>query len=77
MVRIGESSLLNFEMTGGSTSRGKRLSTVATRSRTSCAATSMSRFKLNVAMTNEVPWPDTERSSSIPSHRVDDLFDRL
>ena len=67
MVKIGESSLSNFAMTGGSISGGKRFSTVATRSRTSCAAESMSRFKLNVAMTAEVPCPEIERSSSMPS----------
>ena len=66
MVNIGGSSLLNFVMTGGSVSDGRRLSTVATRSRTSWAAESMSRLKLNVAMTNEVPCPEIERSSSMP-----------
>ncbi len=65
----GELSLLNFWTTGGRSraSSGRRLMTVATRSRTSCAAVSRSRSSLKVAMTSDVPGPETERSSSMPS----------
>ncbi len=67
IVMIGELSLLNFWTTGGSTSSGSERTTVATRSRTSCAAVSRSRSSLKVAMTSDVPGPETERSSSMPS----------
>ena len=40
---------------------------VATRSRTSWAAVSMSRLRLKVTITTEVPGPEIDRSSSIPS----------
>ena len=67
MVRTGAESLSCLLTIGGCTSGGRSRTTVATRSRTSCAATSMSRSRLKVAMTNETPEPDTERSSLIPS----------
>jgi hypothetical protein len=69
MVMTGALSLLNFWTTGGRrrASSGSRLMTVETRSRTSCAAVSRLRSSLKVAMTNEVPGPETERSSSMPS----------
>ena len=52
-------------------------STAAMRSRTSCVAASMSRSSLKVAMTMELPAPETDRSSSRPCDRVDGLLDRL
>src|SRR5689334_23056590 len=54
-------------MIGGSASGGRSRSTLPTRSRTSCAAASMSRSRLNVIITNEEPWPEIERSWSMPS----------
>src|SRR3954451_5251411 len=63
----GELSLLNFETTGGCTSSGSLRTTPAMRSRMSCAALSMSRLRLKVAITNEVLPEEIERSSSMPS----------
>ncbi len=62
MVITGVLSLLNLDTTGGFASGGRSRTTVLTRSRTSCAAVSMSRLRLNVAITNEVPCPETERN---------------
>ena len=67
MVRTGDESLSCLLMTGGRTSTGRSMRIAETRSRTSCAADSMSRSSLNVVMTSETPGPDTERSSSMPS----------
>ena len=67
IVITGVVSLLNFEMTGGRVSGGRSRTIVATRSRMSCAAVSMSRFKLNVAMTKEFPWPETDRPLQHPN----------
>ena len=55
---------------GGSMSSGSRRSTDETRSRTSCAATSMSRLRLNVTFSIDWPGADTERSSLMPSTRL-------
>jgi hypothetical protein len=41
--------------------------TLATRSRTSCVAASMSRLNSNVTMTNEAPGPLIERNSLMPA----------
>jgi hypothetical protein len=57
-------------MSGGSTSFGNCRTTVATRSRTSCAAVSMSRSRLKVTRTIDWPVDDTERSSLMPSTRL-------
>src|SRR6185436_17246361 len=54
-------------MTGGVASSGSCRPSVLTRSRTSCAADSRLRSSLNVAITIEVPWPETERNSLMPS----------
>ncbi len=67
MVTTGRVSLFALVTTGGSTSSGSRRTTVATRSRTSWAAMSMSRSRSKVAITTELPLPETERSSVIPS----------
>jgi hypothetical protein len=45
-------------------SRGKR--TVATLSRTSCVAASMSRSSTNVMVQLPLPWLELQRSSSMP-----------
>ena len=66
-VRTGCWSLSNFETRGGVASFGRSLRMVATRSRTSWAAVSMSRLRLKVTITTEVPGPEIDRSSSIPS----------
>ena len=66
MVMTGELSLSALPTTGGLTSRGRRARTVAMRSRTSCVAASMSRSSENIAMTIELPAPETDRSSSRP-----------
>ena len=67
MVITGDWSLSDLLMTGGRTSRGSWVMAAETRSRTSCVAASMSRSSRNVAMTNEEPGFETERSSSMPS----------
>ena len=54
-------------MIGGSASGGKSRSTPATRSRTSCAAASISRLRSKVIITIEEPGPEIERSWSMPS----------
>ncbi len=68
--RTGERSLSCLRIIGGSTSLGSRRSTEPTRSRTSCAAVSMSRSRLNVTFTIDWPGADTERSSLMPSTRL-------
>ncbi len=67
MVTTGVLSLLNLATTGGLASGGKSRTTVLTRSRTSCAAVSISRFRLKVARTIEAPCTETERRLSMPS----------
>ena len=57
------SSLLT---TGGSVPSGRSGSTVATWSRTSCAATSTFLSSMNVMKTCETPSVEIERSSSMP-----------
>src|SRR5687768_10325617 len=54
-------------MIGGSASSGRSLNTVATRSRTSCAAVSILRLRSNRTMMKEDPIPEMDRSSWIPS----------
>ena len=77
MVRTGEVSLLNLVMTGGAVSSGSWRTTVATRSRTSWAAVSMSRSRLKVAMTIELP-ADGDRAQLLDAlDRVDRLLDAL
>ena len=66
-VSTGADSLSNFDTMGGSASRGRSRSTVATRSRTSWAAVSMSWSRPNVMMTMELPAEAIERSSSMPA----------
>ncbi len=67
MVSTGWESLSNLETIGGVASSGRSRRTVATRSRTSWAAASMFRSRLKVTMTTELPGPEIDRSSSIPS----------
>src|SRR5215813_1808685 len=66
IVTTGAWSLSNFAMIGGRISRGMLRTAMATLSRTSCAATSIWRFRLNVTMMTAVPGPEIERSSLIP-----------
>ena len=73
----GVESLSNLAMTGGRASRGSRFSTVATRSRTSWAATSTLRFRSNVMSTSEMPCPETLRSSEMPSTVLIDFLETL
>jgi hypothetical protein len=63
----GDESLSNFEITGGFASRGRRETTCATRSRTSWAAVSMSRFRSKVTSRSELPCAAIERSSTMLS----------
>lgn len=67
MVMMAFWSLSNFEMIGGSASRGRSRRMAATRSRTSCVATSMLRSRAKVALTQELPGVAMERSSSTPA----------
>ena len=67
MVRTGAKSLSNLATTGGRTSRGSRVSTVATRSRTSWVAASMSRSSVERGDDDRAAGAETERSSSRPS----------
>ncbi len=67
MVRTGVLSLSNFCTTGGVASSGSRRPRPLMRSRTSCAADSRSRSSLKVAITSDVPCPETERNSLMPS----------
>src|SRR5215510_7945030 len=53
-------------MIGGRISRGMLRTAIATLSRTSWAATSIWRFRLNVTMMMAVPGPQIERSSLMP-----------
>src|SRR5215831_20249578 len=66
IVTTGAWSLSNLAMIGGRISRGMLRTAMATLSRTSCAATSIWRFRLNVTITIAVPGPQIERSSLIP-----------
>ena len=68
--RTGELSLSCLRMSGGSIVGGSRRSTEPTRSRTSCAAVSMSRFRWNVMLSIDWPGADTDRSSLMPSTRL-------
>src|SRR5947208_5652629 len=54
-------------MVGACASGGSNRTIVDTRSRTSWAAVSMLRFRLNVGKTPELPWPDCDRNSARPS----------
>src|SRR5215510_7861545 len=65
--RLGSRSLSCFMIIGGSMSSGSRRTTDCTRSRTSWAATSMLRSRLNVMFSIDWPGADTERSSLMPS----------
>ena len=65
--RMGDWSVSALAMVGGSVSRGRSRTTVATRSRTSWAAASMSRPNSKVTTTKAEPDPLTERSSCMPS----------
>src|SRR5688572_8986765 len=67
IVMTGDWSLSNLPIVGGRTSGGRSRSTVATRSRTSWAAASMSRSRSNEMITNELPDCEIERSWSMPS----------
>ena len=63
-VRIGAASGSILLTTGGSVSRGNR--TVATLSRTSCVAASISRSSTKVMVQLPLPWLELQRSSSMP-----------
>ncbi len=63
-VRIGAESGSLLLTTGGFVSRGNR--TVATLSRTSWVAASMSRSSVNVMVQFAEPWLELQRSSSMP-----------
>ena len=67
----------NFATIGGSTSRGSARRTVATRSRTSCAAASMSRSRSKVAMTIELPGAGDRAQLVDALDGVDRLLDPL
>ena len=62
----GAASTSNFSMTGGSVPCGSWARIVATFSRTSCAADSMSRSRMNETKIWLCPSIVVERSSSIP-----------
>ncbi len=64
IVRIGDESGSILVTDGGSVSRGNR--TVATLSRTSCVAASISRSRTNVTEQRALPWLELQRSSSMP-----------
>ena len=66
-LSTGDESVSSFLINGGLASRGSRLITVATASRTSCAAMSMSRFRVNVMVRIEVLSVEVARMLSIPS----------
>src|SRR5215467_16213081 len=66
IVTTGAWSLSNLAMIGGRISRGMLRTAMATLSRTSWAATSIWRFRLNVTITIATPGPQIERSSLIP-----------
>src|SRR5262249_31902254 len=66
LAPTGAWSLSNFETTGGRLSLGMLRMAMATLSRTSWAATSIWRFRLNVTMTIAAPLPEIERSSLMP-----------
>src|SRR5262245_3976645 len=66
IVTTGACSLSNLMMIGGRISRGMLRTAIATLSRTSWAATSIWRFRLNVTIKMAVPGPQIERSSLIP-----------
>src|SRR5215470_104081 len=66
IVTTGAWSLSNLAMIGGRISRGMLRTAMATLSRTSWAATSIWRLRLNVTMMIAVPGPQIERSSLIP-----------
>ena len=60
-------SVSNFVTCGGSASRGSSLPMMATRLRTSSRASLTLRLRSNWTMTNELPTPEMERSSVMPS----------
>src|SRR5262245_35770968 len=62
----GAASTSNFSITGGSVPSGSWARTVATFSRTSCAAASISRSRMNETKIWLCPSIVVERSSSIP-----------
>ena len=63
-VSTGAASGSILLTTAGSVSRGKR--TVATLSRTSCVAASISRSRVKVIVQLPLPWLELQRSSSMP-----------
>ncbi len=65
-ARTGAASKSNFSITGASVPCGNWARIVATFSRTSCAAPSMSRSRMNETKTWLWPSIVVERSSSIP-----------
>src|SRR6185295_10038340 len=67
IVSTGAASLSCLVTMGGSVPGGRLRSTVCTRARTSAAATSMSRDRSKVAITNDTPVLLIERSSRMPS----------
>ena len=74
---VADCSLFCFWMIGGSTSSGSRRMTDATRSRTSCAAVSMSRSRSKVMTTSDWPGAGDRAQLGDALDLIDGFFEDL